>query len=89
MNDDQIAEQIAAHLGKNDRLSGVAEVYRTYTAAYERRSGGTVEVTVRILRDPDVAWKVHVQSEDGKVAASNFSSSLEAALSMVHWERLG
>jgi hypothetical protein len=68
---------------------GLAEIYKTYTTAYDRRSGGTAEVTVQILRNPEGAWAVRVRSEGGKVAASNFSSNLEAALAMVHWECLG
>lgn len=89
MDDEKIAALIAAHFERHDRLSGLAEIYKTYTAAYDRRGGGTVEVTVQILRNPEGAWGVRVRSEDGKVATSNFSSDLEAALAMVHWERLG
>jgi hypothetical protein len=80
---------IEAHFDGHDQLSGLVQVYRTYSARYDREDGSTVEVTLQVLRHPEGGWMVRVESEDGKVAASNFTSDLEASLAMIHWERLG
>jgi len=90
MSDNQI-EQFEAKLDDRERLSGVAEVYRMYAAAYDRHGGGTIPVTVRLLRSVDeVGWMVVVRSDQDpeKVASSNFAPTPEAALAMVHWEGL-
>ncbi|HLK00391.1 MAG TPA: hypothetical protein VKU39_10855 [Streptosporangiaceae bacterium] len=81
-------EQIAAHFEKHPQLSGLTEVYKSYTATFTRKNGQHIDVVIQILQSPEGTWTVQVWSEDGKLAASNPNSYLEVALATVHWEKL-
>ena len=94
MSSDQMESEDSMVRDELHKWAGFHEVHRVKSyLGYPRTSKGhSQEVTIRILDlgpiRPDVRFGCTATSEDGKFATGNGASTIQEALSIVHWDVL-